>query len=136
MKERKLNEKVHYEIKFDENKSFVTIRTSGDLSFNSYQLILRELLADPKWIAGTNTIVDHRASSIETLALDDLKKISYLVKQLKDNLGHGGRCAIVVSNDAEFTKIAMWKIMTETVVGFKIEYFDSIETAEEWLYKI
>jgi len=125
---------MHHEIKFHEDKSFVTIRTSGDLTFDGLQLMLTELLGDPRWKASLNALVDNRAASFDTLALDDLKKISLLVNQFKDALGPGA-CAIVLPDDGGFTKIAMWKIMTEPTVAFKIEYFDSIVTATEWLYK-
>ena len=124
---------MRYEITFNENESLVTIRTYGDLTFNGFQLLLEELIADPKWRAGMNAIVDNRRASLDTLLLQDLQKISLLVQQLKNKLGSGGRCAIVLSDDADFTKIAMWKIMTEPVVGFNIEYFASIVIAEKWL---
>ena len=129
-----LTEKMQYEIIFHENKSFVTIRTSGDLTFDGLQLMLTELLGDPKWNTSLNALVDNRAASLDTLTLYDMQKLSLLVTRLKDNLGYGA-CAIVLPDDADFTKIAMWKIMTEPAVRFKIEYFDSIVIATEWLDK-
>ncbi len=122
-----------YEITFDKNEPFVTIRTSGELNIEGHQLFLRDLIAHPKWRAGTNVLVDHRAASLSSVTMHDIEMISLLVKQLKDNLGSGGRCAIVVSE--EFTKIAMWKVMTAPEVGFEIEFFDSIEDARKWLYE-
>jgi len=123
---------MHYEIEFHENKSCVIIRTFGDLTFDGLQLMLEKLLADPKWKASLNAIVDNRAALFDTLTLYDLQKLSLLVKRLKDNLGYGA-CAIVLPDYADFTKIAMWKVMTEPAVRFRIDYFDSVETATEWL---
>ena len=125
---------MQHEIKFQENKSFVTLRTSGELTFDGFQLMLRELVDDPKWKSSLNGLVDNRAASLDSLTLHDLQKISLSVTQLKDTLGHGA-CAIVLPDDGGFTKIAMWKIMTEPEVDFKIEYFNSIVTATEWLNK-
>lgn len=80
-----------------------------------------------------SALVDHRSASLAAVTLHDMQLTSLLVKQLKDNLGSGGRCAIVLSDDAEFTKVAMWKVMTAPDVGFKIEFFDSIGAARKWL---
>jgi hypothetical protein len=124
---------MRHEITFDENESFVTIRTSGELSVGGHQLVLRELITHPRWRSGMSALVDHRAASLAAVTLHDMQIISLLVKQLKDNLGSGGRCAIVLSDDAEFTKIAMWKVMTEPDVGFKIDFFDSLGAAKKWL---
>ncbi|HSB32112.1 MAG TPA: STAS/SEC14 domain-containing protein [Candidatus Sulfobium mesophilum] len=122
---------MHSEITFDENESFVSIRTFGELSVEGFQHFLMELITHSKWKAGMSVLVDHRAASLAGLTVNDIQLISLLVKQLKDNLGSGGRCAIVLSD--EFTKAAMWKVMTASEVGFEIEFFDSIEEARRWL---
>ncbi len=82
-----------------------------------------------------NAIVDHRAATFTNVTLHDMQAISLLVRQLKKYLGSGGRCAIVLSDNAEFTKVAMWKVMTAPEVGFKIEFFNSIEDARKWLHE-
>jgi len=125
---------MQHEIKFQENKSFVTLRTSGELTFDGLQFMLTELLGDPRWTSSLNALVDNRAASFDTLSLYDLRKMSLLVTKFKDALGPGA-CAIVLPDEGGFTKMAMWKIMTEPAVPFKIEYFDSIITAKEWLNK-
>lgn len=122
---------MRYKISF--NESFVTIFTYGELSVEGHQLFLRELVAHPKWKAGTNVLVDHRAASLANVTLNDMRLVSLLVKQLKGYLGSGGRCAIVLADNEEFTKAAIWKVMTAPEVGFEIEYFDSIENAKTWL---
>ncbi|HJW30896.1 MAG TPA: hypothetical protein VJ508_16795 [Saprospiraceae bacterium] len=122
---------MHSEITFEENESFVTIRTFGELSVEGHQHFLAELIMHPKWKAGMNVLVDDRAASLATLTLNDIQLISLLVRQLKDRLGSGGRCAIVLSD--EFTKVAMWKVLTASEVGFEIEFFDSIEAGKKWL---
>jgi hypothetical protein len=104
------------------------------LDVEGHQLFLRELIAHPKWRAGMNALVDHRAATLANVTLHDMQIVSLLVRQLKNYLGSGGRCAIVLSDDAEFTKIAMWKVMTAPEVGFKIEFFDYIEDARKWLH--
>jgi hypothetical protein len=124
---------MRHEITFEKNESFVTIRTSGELSAEGHQRLLGELIAHPKWRTGMSALVDHRSASLAAVTLHDMQLTSLLVKQLKDNLGSGGRCAIVLSDDAEFTKVAMWKVMTAPDVGFKIEFFDSIGAARKWL---
>ncbi len=124
---------MRYEISFNQNESFVTVRTSGKLDVQGHQLFLVELLTHSQWRAGMNVLVDHRAASLATITVDDMKMVSLLVRQLKDYLGSGGRCAIVLSDDAEFTKAAMWKIITTPEVDFEIEYFDSLEEAKKWL---
>jgi hypothetical protein len=96
---------MHYEIRFEENESFVTIRTFGELNVDGHQHFLGELITHSKWKAGMNVLVDHRAASLATVTLHDIQVVSLLVKQLKDNLGSGGRCAIVLSEDAEFTRL-------------------------------
>jgi hypothetical protein len=124
---------MDYEITFEEKESFVAIRTSGELDVQGHQHLLGELMTHSKWKAGINVLVDHRAASLATLTPRDIQMVSLMVKRLKDRLGSGGRCAIVLSDDAEFTKVAMWKVLTEPEVGFKIEFFDSIEEGKEWL---
>ena len=133
MERKMLTQKMQYEIIFHDSKSFVTIRMSGDLTCDGIELMLTELICDPRWKVSLNALVDNRAASLDTLSLYDLQKISVLVNQIKDTLGSGA-CAIVLP-DSGFTKMAMWKIMTEPTVDFKIEYFDSIVTATEWLNK-
>ena len=81
----------------------------------------------------SSVLVDNRAASLATTTLHDIQLISLLVKQLKNYLGSGGRCAIIMSDDAEFTKVAMWKIMTAPEVGFRIDFFNSLEGAKKWL---
>lgn len=124
---------MRHEITFDKNESFVTIRTSGELNGEGHRLFLGELITHPKWKAGMDVLVDNRAASLATTTLHDIQLISLLVKLLKEYLGSGGRCAIILSCDAEFTKVAMWKVMTAPEVGFKIEFFDSLEDAKKWL---
>jgi hypothetical protein len=124
---------MRHEITFDKNEPFVTIRTLGELSAEGHLLFLKELITRPEWRAGMNALVDHRAASLAAITPYDLQLISRWVKQLKDILGAGGRCAIVLSDDAEFTKVAMWKVMTEPDVGFKIEFFDAVGDARKWL---
>ncbi len=127
----KATQEMHSEIIFEETEPFVTIRTSGELSVEGFQRFLTELITHSKWKPGMNVLVDHRAASLAALTLNDIELISLLVRQLKDYLGSGGRCAIVLSD--EFTKVAMWKVMTAPQVGFEIEFFDSIEIARKWL---
>ena len=126
---------MRYEITFDKNESFVAIHTSGELNGEGHRLLLRELITHPKWKAGMDVLVDHRAASLATTTLHDIQLVSLSVKELKNYLGSGGRCAIILSDDAEFTKVAMWKVMTAPEVGFKIELFDSLEDAKKWLYE-
>jgi hypothetical protein len=125
---------MRYQITFDGNESFVTIRTAGELDVEGHQLLLRELIDHPKWRAGMSALVDHRAATLANVTLHDMQIVSLLVRQLKNYLGSGGRCAIVLSDDAEFTKVAMWKIITAPEVGFTIEFFGSIEDAGKWLH--
>ncbi len=122
---------MRFEIIFEDTEPFVTIRTSGELSVEGHRHFLSELITHPKWKAGMNVLVDNRAASLAALTVYDLQLISVLVRQLKDDLGSGGRCAIVLSD--EFTKVAMWKVMTAPEVGFEIEFFDSLESARKWL---
>ncbi len=123
---------MRYEIKFD-NESFVTIRTSGELSAEGHQLLLSDLIKHPDWKPGMKVLVDQRSASFAAVTLNDIQKISLFVKALKDSLGSGGRCAILLSEKSEFTKVAMWKVITAPEVGFRIEFFDSIEDAKKWL---
>ena len=124
---------MHHEITFDKTETFVTIRTSGELTFEGHRLFLDELIAHPEWKPGTDVLVDHRAASLAAITLDDIKSISLLVKLSNEYIGSGGRCAIILSDNAEFTKVAMWKVITAQAVGFKIEYFDSFEDGKKWL---
>lgn len=77
---------MRYEIMFDKNESFVTGRMFGELSVGGHQLFLRDLLAHPKWKTGMNVLIDNRAASLVNVTLDDLQRVSLMVKYLKDAL--------------------------------------------------
>ena len=90
------------------------------------------MVDSPKWVTGTDQIVDHRKLLVDNLTSDDMKKIKNIVKMHVKKLGNG-RCGFVVKDDFEFGMARMYELIGGGTIHIKVGIFRSINEAVEWL---
>ncbi|MCG8686606.1 MAG: hypothetical protein MI892_17130 [Desulfobacterales bacterium] len=124
---------MKFTIIHEPTESRFIIRTTGNFDIDDFFLSLRALLSHPDWVAGSNIIVDHRATSLDELYVHDLRGVVDKISVINDLLGYS-RCAIVVKLEG-FSKAAMYKFIADSKLQLTTEIFDSsmYDAAISWL---
>ena len=125
-------ESMKFEINFEHMPDYVLIRTEGEVSVRDFDELLTTLVDSPRWVTGTDQIVDHRKLLIDNLPSDDVLGIEDIVKIHIERLGNG-RCAFIVKDALGFGFIRMYELIGGGDIHIKIEIFHSINEAVEWL---
>jgi hypothetical protein len=125
---------MKFEINFDHMPEYVLIRTDGEASYPDFDDLLTKLVDSPRWVAGTNQIVDHRKLMMGNLRSDDMKKIEETVKKHSKKLGNG-TCAFVVKDDLGFGLARMYGLMGGESIHLEVGIFYKMNEAVEWLKK-
>ena len=123
---------MKFKINFDNMSEYVLIRTEGEASARDFDVLLTTLVDSPKWITGTDLIVDHRKLVMGNVTSNDVKILESVVKMHSKKLGNG-RCAFVVKGDFEFGMVRMYELIGGGKIHIKVGIFHSINEAVEWL---
>jgi len=121
-----------HEIEFDEDRTAVTIRASGQASLEGFEAYLKEVLGHPRWLPGTRVLVDFRSLDGSHLTKEQVRQISDLHVPYSDRIG-SGRCAIVVSDPLHFGLARMWEAYSDRRLSLRVRVFDSMDDAREWV---
>ncbi len=123
---------MEFDINFEHMPEYVLIRTEGEASVGGFDELLTKLVDSPRWVTGTDEIVDHRKLVMNNLISNDMKIIKNIVKNHSKKLGNG-RCAFVVKGDFEFGMARMYELIGGGKIHIKVGVFHSINEAVEWL---
>jgi len=123
---------MKFEINFEHMPEYVLIQTEGEASAIGFDELLTTLVNSPKWVTGTDQIVDHRKLLMENLTSDKMKIIRGIVIMHSKQLG-GGRCAFVIKGKFEFGMARMYELVGGDKIHIKVGVFRSINEAVEWL---
>ena len=123
---------MKFEINFDHMPEFVLIRTGGEASVSGFDELLRALVESPRWVTGTDQVVDHRKLLFGHLPSDDAFRIRDIVKVHSKKLGNG-RCAFVVNDTLGFGLVRMYELVGGEILHNEIRVVYSINEAVEWL---
>ena len=123
---------MKFEINFDNMPEYVLIRTEGEISVGDFDALLTTLVDSPRWVTGTDQIVDHRKLMMGNVTPNDVKILEGIVKMHSKKLGNG-RCAFVVKGDFEFGMVRMYELIGGGKIHIKVGVFQSINEAVEWL---
>ena len=78
---------MKFKINFEHMPEYVLIQTEDEASVDGFDELLTTLVNSPKWVTGTDQIVDHRKLLMENLTLDNMKIIKEIVKIHSKKLG-------------------------------------------------
>ena len=123
---------MKFEINFDHMPAYVLIRTEGETSVRDFDALLTTLVESPRWITGTDQIVDHRKLEIDNHPSNEVQEIEDIVKSHNEKLGNG-RCAFIVKDNLGFGLIRMYELIGGGNIHIKVGIFHSINEAVEWL---
>jgi hypothetical protein len=123
---------MKFEINFDNMPEYVLIRTEGEASVRDFDVLLTTLLDSPRWVTGTDQIVDHRKLVMGNLPSIDVNKIKDIVKMHSKKLGNG-RAAFVVKGKFEVGMLRIYELIGGGKIHIKVGLFHSINEAVEWL---
>ncbi len=123
---------MEFKINFDSMPEYVLIRTEGEALTRDFDVLLTALVDSPRWITGTDQIVDHRKLMMDNVTPNEVKILEGIVKMHSKKLGNG-RCAFIVKSDFEFGMVRMYELMGGGKIHIKVGVFHSINEAVEWL---
>ncbi len=121
-----------FEINFEKSPEYVYIQTHGEASLNGFNRLLKSIVESPKWITGTNQLVDHRKLNLDKLTSEDMVKIKDIVQKHAEKLGNG-RCAFVVSGSLGFGLARMYELLGGEDTHQAVAVFYTIDEAVQWL---
>ena len=123
---------MKFKINFDHMPEYVLIRTAGEASDHDFDDLLTELVDSPRWVAGTNQLVDHRELIMKNLTSNSMERIKDIVKKHSKKLGYG-RCAFVVKDALGFGIARMYELIGGEGIHIEVGVFYSLNEAAEWL---
>ena len=123
---------MEFDINFDNMPEYVLIRTEGEALVRDFDVLLTTMVDSPRWITGTDQIVDHRKLVMGNVTPNDVKILEGIVKMHSKKLGNG-LCAFVVKGDFEFGMVRMYELIGGGKIHIKVGIFHSINEAVEWL---
>jgi len=123
---------MKFEINFDNMPEYVLIRTEGEASVRDFDVLLTTLVDSPKWITGTDLIVDHRKLVMDNLTSNAMERIKNIVKKHSKKMS-GGRVAFVVKDTLGFGNARMYELIGGDTIHLEVRVFYSIDEAVVWL---
>ena len=123
---------MKFKINFDYMPDYVLIQTQGEASDHDFDDLLTELVDSPRWVAGTNQLVDHRELIMKNLTSNSMERIKDIVKKHSKKLGYG-RCAFVVKDALGFGIARMYELIGGESIHIEVGVFYSLNEAVEWL---
>jgi hypothetical protein len=111
---------------------YVLIKTQGEASDRDFDDLLTMLVSSPKWVVGTQQLVDHRELIMKNLFSDSMRRIMDIVKKHSKKLGNG-RCAFVVKDALGFGIARMYELIGGERIHIEVGVFFSLNEAVEWL---
>ena len=123
---------MKFEINFDNMPEYVLIRTDGEALVSDFDDMLTKLIDSPKWVTGTDQIVDHRKLVGDNLTSNATVRIKNIVKKHSKKMGEG-RCAFVVKDTLGFGNARMYELIGGDTIHLEVGVFYSIDEAVAWL---
>ena len=123
---------MEFEINFDNMPEYVLIRTEGEASVRDFDVLLTTLVDSPKWITGTDLIVDHRKLVMDNLTSNAMERIKNIVKKHSKKMSEG-RVVFVVKDTLGFGNARMYELIGGESIHSKVGVFYSIDEAVELL---
>ena len=123
---------MKFEINFDNMPEYVLIRTEGEASVRDFDVLLTTLVDSPKWITGTDLIVDHRKLAMDNLTSNAMERIKNIVKKHSKKMSEG-RVAFIVKDTLGFGNARMYELIGGDTIHLEVRVFYSIDEAVVWL---
>ena len=123
---------MKFEINFDNMPEYVLIRTEGEASVRDFDVLLTTLVDSPKWITGTDLIVDHRKLVMDNLTSNAMERIKNIVKKHSKKMSEG-RVAFIVKDTLGFGNARMYELIGGDTIHLEVRVFYSIDEAVVWL---
>jgi hypothetical protein len=123
---------MEYEIDFDSDSEFVTVRTSGVASLEGFSAYLRALVADPRWHCGMNVLSDHTALRAGHLTAADVRALVAIHSPFAQRVG-SGLCAIVTGSSLKFGLGRMFEAYAMDQLPIRTRVFTTVEEGLAWL---
>jgi hypothetical protein len=123
---------MKFEINFDNMPEYVLIRTDGEALVSDFDDMLTKLIDSPKWVTGTDQIVDHRKLVGDNLTSNATVRIKNIVKKHSKKMGEG-RCAFVVKDTLGFGNARMYELIGGETIHLEVGVFYTIDEAVAWL---
>lgn len=112
-------------------KKLVVVTGEGRVTLDDLLKNLEDLASDPDYEPPMKKLVDHRASDVIALPVEESKVFAERKRELLPRF-KGERCALVVTYDVDFGMGRMQAAILEPH-GFDIGVFRSLSDALSWL---
>lgn len=119
-------------ILYDNLPEYVLLETSGEVSVDGVERMLKQLVESPRWTPGTDQLIDHRKLDVKKLSADDMRKIRDILNRHSLELGRG-RCAFVVKDTLGFGLGRMYEMLGGDRIHGDFGVFYSLDDARRWL---
>jgi hypothetical protein len=123
---------MKFEINFDNMPEYVLMRTEGEALVSDFDDMLTKLVDSPRWVTGTNMLVDHRNLMMDNLTSNPMQRIKNIVKKHSKKMGEG-RAVFVVRDALGFGNARLYELIGGEGIHSKVGVFYLIDEAVEWL---
>ena len=123
---------MEFILDFENMPDYVLIRTSGSISVEDVDKMMKALINSREWITGSPQIIDHRELDLTDMAADDMRDIWSVLNDHSERLGDGP-CAFVVGDELGFGFARMYDLLGGDSIHSKIEIFYQFCDALKWI---
>ena len=123
---------MHYNFRFQKNRSIVEVRASGKATAASFAELDMDLVGHRKWIPGMNILFDFIELDLSSISAADVNENSSFVRSLSDKFGNG-KIVCIMNKEIDFGIARMWEILTQDGISAEIRIFRSISEAKSWI---
>ena len=104
----------------------------GDFSVDDFKKMTEQIIADPRWKPGINTISDFRDLNINNIDFKDIYKIEKIHLKFDDEIG-SGKIALIFEKDLGFGMGRSYEAISNRVIKSKIRTFRNYEDGINWI---
>jgi hypothetical protein len=123
---------MDYTIAWGGDPEDVWLKTRGVASVRDLHAMVREAVADSRWRAGMNVLLDHGDCDWSQMPLQAIEERAHLLIDMADDVGYQ-RCAFVVGDASSYGVGRMLALLLDSQVKFVARAFMSIAEARAWL---
>lgn len=108
------------------------IRSSGIFSNDDLKKMIEQIVSNPKWKKGMNSIVDFRDVEIKGLKLNDIYKTKDIHAHFSDMVG-SGKIAAILNTDLGYGLSRSYEVIANRHVKSRMMTFRDYDNGMEWI---
>lgn len=127
-----MGEQMKYQIRYDHSHNFFLIETEGDFCQKTFELLKKDLFANPNWQPGTDAIYDYRKTNFYKVSDEDFQRIEDSNEQQKKQLGNG-KAALVMGDITNFGMGRLYENKHGNSIDIHFCVFTDFNKAYDWI---